>query len=406
MTITINAEDTTQDRVVIAALNAGLAPLLNGDPGIGKSAWTFALAESHNLYPIVVIGGRKDPAFVEGLPIVKHTDKDGKPLHMPYTITTKPDWFRDAVTIAKGGVVFDTDMDGQPIDGTERTYDGVLLFFDEFRSTLEDVQAALLSFIQDRELDGVKLPSNVYIVLAANPVATGANGQYITPPMANRLIHIDFQMPVEAWLRLLPQAFGKQDQATEAELVEYARGAAYLQNNQAGTGIVSTVVPQDPEKADGAFPSRRSWHNTFRLLAGIGNDRAARDMAMIATVGEDAALAFKTWDETLNLPSIEEVLRSYETLPWGDYTTDKVFAIIVMATNMATAETLGTTAKVLVKVGDHHEALAALQGRELLTRARKLGVDRTVSLDVAKILSDKFRDILSEASGIATPRRA
>lgn len=392
MAITISSEDTTQDKVVIAALNAGLAPLLNGDPGIGKSAWTFDLANRHNLHPIVVIGGRKDPAFVEGLPIVKHTDAEGKPLDRPYTITTKPDWFIDALEVAGG----------KPVDGVVR--DGVLLFFDEFRSTLEDVQAALLSFIQDRELDGVKLPDNVYIVLAANPVSTGANGQYITPPMANRLIHIDFQVPVEQWLRLLPQAFGKS--ASENELVEYARGAAYLQNNQAGTGIVATVVPQDPEKADGAYPSRRSWHNVFRMLAAVGNDRAARDMAMIATVGEDAALAFKTWDETLNLPSIEEVLRSYETLPWESYTTDKVFAIIVMATNMATAETLTTTAKVLVKVGDHHEALAALQGRELLTRARRLGVARSVSLDTAKVLSDKFRDILSEASGIATPRRA
>lgn len=406
MAIAITEDDNTQDRVIIGALNAGLAPLLNGDPGIGKSAWTFDLASRHNLHPIVVIGGRKDPAFVEGLPIVKHTDADGKPLHMPYTITTKPDWFRDAVTIAKGGVVFDTDLDGQPVDGTERTYDGVLLFFDEFRSTLEDVQAALLSFIQDRELDGVKLPDNVYIVLAANPVSTGANGQYITPPMANRLIHIDFDMPVETWLRLLPQAFGKQATSTEAELVEYARGAAYLQNNQAGTGIVSTVVPQDPEKADGAFPSRRSWTNTFRLLASIGSDRSARDMAIAATVGDDAALAFKTWDETLNLPSLDEVLKNYDKLPWDSYTTDKVFAIIVMATNMATADTLKTTAEVLVKVGDYHEALAALQGRELLARSRKLGVPREAAIETAKVLSDKFRDILADASGIATPRRA
>jgi MoxR-like ATPase len=398
------ADDTTQDKLIMGALNAGLAPLLNGDPGIGKTASVRDLAERHNFYVIDIIGGRKDPAFVEGLPIVKHTDKDGKPLHMPYTITTKPDWFRDAVAIAKGGMVYDLDLDGEPLEGTGRSYDGVILFFDEFRSTLEDVQAALLSFIQDRRLDGISLPDNVHIILAANPVTTGANGQYIAPPMANRLIHIDFEVPVEQWLRLLPQNFGKQ--ASEAEYVEFARGAAYLNNNHSGTGIVTTVVPSDPAKADGAYPSRRSWVNVFRLLAAVGPDRATRDQAMIATVGEDAALAFKQWDETLNLPSFEEVLRSYETLDWKNFTTDKVYAIIVMATNMATAENMENVAKVLVKVGDFHEALAALQGRELLTRSRKIGMTQDAAMSIARILSDRFRDILSDASGVPTPRRA
>ena len=60
----------------------------------------------------------------------------------------------------------------------------------------------------------------------------------------------------------------------------------------------------------------------------------------------------------------------------------------------------------LVKVGDFHEALAALQGRELLTRARKVGLSQDAAMELAKILSNRFRDILSDASGVATPRRA
>lgn len=403
--IPLQDDYTTQERVIVGLLNAGIAPLLNGDPGIGKTAWVRALAKKNNFFVIDILGARKDPAFVEGLPIVKHTDAEGKPLHMPYTITTKPDWFRDAVATALGGQVVDVDFAGQPVAGSERTYDGVFLFFDEFRATLEDVQASLLSFIEDRKLDGVNLPENVHIILAANPIETGANGQMLAGPLANRIAHIDFESPVENWLRLLGQGFGAEN-VTEAELAEFARGAAYLQNNQAGTGIVGSAVPSDPAKADGAWPSRRSWHKTFRGLAAVGNDRAARDGVILALVGEDAALAFKQWDETLNLPSFQEVIDGYDRLPWGEYTTDKVYAIIVMATNMATQENIGKVANVLVKVGDHHEGLAALQGRELLTRSRKLGMSTDAAMEIAKTLSNRFRDILSDASGVATPRRA
>ncbi len=403
--IPLQDDYTTQERVIVGLLNAGIAPLLNGDPGIGKTAWVRALAKKNNFFVIDILGARKDPAFVEGLPIVKHTDAEGKPLHMPYTITTKPDWFRDAVATALGGQVVDVDFAGQPVAGSERTYDGVFLFFDEFRATLEDVQASLLSFIEDRKLDGVNLPENVHIILAANPIETGANGQMLAGPLANRIAHIDFESPVENWLRLLGQGFGAEN-VTDAELAEFARGAAYLQNNQAGTGIVGSAVPSDPAKADGAWPSRRSWHKTFRGLAAVGNDRAARDGVILALVGEDAALAFKQWDETLNLPSFQEVIDGYDRLPWGEYTTDKVYAIIVMATNMATQENIGKVANVLVKVGDHHEGLAALQGRELLTRSRKLGMGTDAAMEIAKTLSNRFRDILSDASGVATPRRA
>lgn len=403
--IPLQDDYTTQERVIVGLLNAGIAPLLNGDPGIGKTAWVRALAKKNNFFVIDILGARKDPAFVEGLPIVKHTDAEGKPLHMPYTITTKPDWFRDAVATALGGQVVDVDFAGQPVAGSERTYDGVFLFFDEFRATLEDVQASLLSFIEDRKLDGVNLPENVHIILAANPIETGANGQMLAGPLANRIAHIDFESPVENWLRLLGQGFGAEN-VTDAELAEFARGAAYLQNNQAGTGIVGSAVPSDPAKADGAWPSRRSWHKTFRGLAAVGNDRAARDGVILALVGEDAALAFKQWDETLNLPSFQEVIDGYDRLPWGEYTTDKVYAIIVMATNMATQENIDKVANVLVKVGDHHEGLAALQGRELLTRSRKLGMGTDAAMEIAKTLSNRFRDILSDASGVATPRRA
>ncbi len=403
--IAILPDYTTQERVIVSFLNAGIAPLLNGDPGIGKTAWVRELAKKNNFHVIDILGARKDPAFVEGLPIVKHTDRDGKPLEVPYTVTTKPDWFRDAVTIALGGTVYDMDFEGKVIEGTGRNYDGVFLFFDEFRATLEDVQASLLSFIEDRKLDGVALPKNVHIILAANPIETGANGQMLAGPLANRIAHIDFESPVENWLRLLGQGFNDEN-VTPEELAEFARGAAYLQNNMSGTGIVGSAVPKDPQKADGAWPSRRSWTKTFRALAVVGNDREARDGIMLAMVGSDAALAFKQWDETLNLPSFESIINDYDRLPWDSFSTDKVYAIIVMATNMATGENIEKVAQMLVKVGDFHLALAAVQGRELLTRAGRLGLAMDARMDLAKILSNRFRDILSDASGVKTPRRA
>lgn len=392
LNVLFEGQTTTQEKVIAGSLQARLAVLLNGDPGIGKTATIYDIAARNNWHVIPIIGGRKDPAFVEGLPIIRNYDDEGKPLARPYTITTKPDWFVDAQAIAAG----------QPHQG--HVYDGVVLFFDEFRATLEDVQAALLTFIQDRELDGEKLHKDVHIILAANPVETGANAQYIAPPMANRLIHIEFDVPVDTWLQRLPHNFNKP--ATEAELVEFARGAAYLRSNLAGTGVVNTVVPSDPAKADGAYPSRRSWVNTFRLLAAVGSDRGARDMAMLSTVGEDAALAFKTWDESLNLPTVEEILANHEKMEWDKFTTDKVFAISTLIVAAATAETVDTSAKVLVTIGNHHEALASISGRELIQRTVGLEMPFERRAQVARVLADKFRDILNAASSSTSARRA
>jgi len=371
-----SSEARAQIDLIIGCFDAGLTPIVTSDPGMGKTALIRAIADEMGYEVYLFIGSRKDPQAMEGLPIVVRDDpKTGKPLERPYTVNSLTAMAEQVARNPK-----------------------TLIFLDEVRGTNEDVQAGYLTFIQDRELDGSPLPAETLIIMAANPVATGANGQYLAPPLSNRLIHIDFNFPVEDWIAGLVQNFGKE--SVEAHYVELARMSAYLRSNTGGTGIVETVVPKDPAKADGAFPSRRAWTNLALLLSKIGDRRVVRDLAILGTVGEAAALSFKTWDESLNLPSVAEILTGYEKIEWGTFSTDKIFAVLAMLTNMSTAENIETCAKVFAKIGDTQEALAATMGNDLIVRSKTFGDD--MKWKVINLLSAKFRDVLNGAAGITT----
>lgn len=371
-----SSEARAQLDLVRGCFEAKLTPILTSDPGMGKTVFVRALAKEMGYEVFLFIGARKDPQVMEGLPIVVRDDpKTGLPLERPYTINSL------------------TEM-AKFVEKNPKT----VIFMDEVRGTNEDVQAGFLTFIQDRELDGQSLPPETYIIMAGNPVATGANSNYLTPPLSNRLIHIAFNFPVEDWLAGFPQNF--LEETTDAHYTELARMTAYLRTNVSMSNIINTDVPKDPAKADGAFPSRRSWTNLAFLLSKLGDNRMARDLAIVGAVGTDAALAYKTWDENLNLPTVAEILSDYEKIDWGSFSTDKVFAILAMLTNMTTGETIGTAAKAFTKIGDSQMALASTMGNDLISRAKNFGDD--VKWDVINTLSAKFCDILNDASGVPT----
>ena len=65
-----------------------------------------------------------------------------------------------------------------------------LLFFDELSSAPPAVQAALLRVVLERRVGSLQLPEHVRIVAAANPPASAADGWHLSPPLANRFVHL------------------------------------------------------------------------------------------------------------------------------------------------------------------------------------------------------------------------
>jgi MoxR-like ATPase len=353
-------EGHAQQVYIETMIRAGIPPILWGPPGSGKTQTVFAIAQKLGYKVQVVIGSRKEPTFLEGIPIVVRpsdekikeiTEDENLTEHQRLaalrarTVNALPDWFEFAMANPK-----------------------TIIFWDEIGSIGEDVQASMLSVVEEREIDGVRLPDEVRFVAAGNDIDQAANGQYLSPPFANRFAHHKFSLPNADWVDGFRTNFGKPLPNTKglpAEEVatlnnnfkaELARLSGYLFTNMTA---ISPVVDSNPEKSGKAWASRRTWTKLAQALAYTdAEDRVVRDMTIASIIGLDQGAAFKTWDSALNFPSADELLRMAkdEKHDWGQYGTDKVYAMLAYVLNYMTVKNFEDIVNFFVKVADKHQA--------------------------------------------------
>ncbi len=281
------SEPATDPRVEALALavSANLPVLLWGEPGIGTSASLQQLAAGLGVPLETVIASVHEPSDFAGLPIVGDDPaRDGVPM-------APPDW---AVRLARTG--------------------RGLLFFDELSSAPPAVQAALLRVVLERRLGSLELPPSIRIEAAATPPASAADGWHLSPPLANRFVHLHWTHDPRTVARGLAGTWPAIEVPTVHPsrmpgAVARARGtiAGFL---TARPGLVHHL-PGDADSRGGAWPSPRSWEMALRLLAfhlATDTGRDALATALIGAVGDGAGLEISTYLEELDLPDPERVL--------------------------------------------------------------------------------------------------
>lgn len=213
------------------AVSADLPVLLWGEPGIGKTAALTQLAASLDLPLTTVIASVHEPSDFSGLPIVGDDPAEqGVPM-------APPDWAVRLVRAGKG-----------------------LLFLDELSTAPPAVQAALLRLVLERRIGALQLPPGVRIVAAANPRSSAADGWELSPPLANRFVHLQWTHDHEVVVRGLagtwPRAtLPRLDPEKLPEAVDFARRAV--------CGLLSarpTLVhrlPTTETRRGGPWPSPR-----------------------------------------------------------------------------------------------------------------------------------------------------
>jgi hypothetical protein len=148
------------------AVAAGVPVLLWGAPGTGKTSVIRALADAAGLPCETVIASIREPSDFAGLPIV---DRDGPT--GPQVSFAPPVWARALAAAGSG-----------------------LAFFDEISTAPPAVQAALLRVVLERTVGDLVLPESVSIVAAANPPDQATDGWELSPPLANRFCHLDWDV--------------------------------------------------------------------------------------------------------------------------------------------------------------------------------------------------------------------
>jgi hypothetical protein len=208
-----------------------------------------------------------------------------------------------------------------PADATKtitHTYDGWLLFLDEFNSASLSVQKATYKLTLDRMVGQHHLNKRVVIVCAGNLETDNAITSKLSTAMQSRLVHLELSKD------------------NHKEWIQWA------QSNNVDYRITSFInyKPEmlnafKPDHTDYTFPCQRTWDFVSRLISGnnnLGNDMVA---LLSGTIGEGAAREFIGFTKVFHdLPSIADIVANPNSakLPASN---DSVYAVTGLLSNYA-----------------------------------------------------------------------
>ena len=289
--LTLLRDSTTEPRpddqleALTLAVAADLPVLLWGEPGIGKTAALTQLAAALDLPLTTVIASVHEPSDFSGLPVVGDDPAtQGVPM-------APPDWAVRLVRAGRG-----------------------LLFLDELSTAPPAVQAALLRLVLERRIGALRLPPGVRIVAAANPRSSAADGWELSPPLANRFVHLQWTHDHDVVVRGLggtwPRAtLPRLDPRKLPEAVDFARRAVC--GLLAARPTLVHRLPTGETQRGGPWPSPRSWDMTLSLIAfatAAGSSRDVLSSLVRGTVGDGPGLELLASLDRLDLPDPEDVL--------------------------------------------------------------------------------------------------
>jgi len=295
---TTGVTSTALVTVLRAAGRAGVAVCLWGDPGIGKSSLITAAAAADDVPCEIVIGSLREPSDFAGLPVV--TDDGGR--------LEPPSWAK-RLHAAQAGYIF----------------------LDELSTSPPAVQAAMLGVALERRIGDLVLPRAVQVVAAANPPERAADGWDLSPPLANRFLHISYMPSTDGWIDgmtagfSLPAAGWVAQPSRERRAISRAHVAAFIRCRPA----LLDSFPSNPAASGRAWPSRRTWTMTADVLALLADDDAeSAHLAACGLVGEGAAVEYLTWRREADLPDPIAVIADPTCVAWRRLDPSRVWAIL------------------------------------------------------------------------------
>ena len=364
-------KQVTKNAVAIA-VQANLSVGLEGEPGIGKTAFFHALGKQLDLPVIALYGSCRSPEDIGGYPLAD-------PVKGMISLVPAGKWQRDLLDAGKG-----------------------ILFIDELTSNNGGMQAAMMALIHERRSGDIIFPPEVVRVAAWNPADIAAGGFDLAGPLANRLIHIDWRADTETVIE------GFTDQWQDKPVPTLPPG--WKDGIKAASAFVGSFLrrypelvhdfPKDEAKRSEPWPSPRTWYEfVVPALAACDAAKAGEDVLAIlisGAVGNGAAMTFLTWRRELDLPDPEMLLKDPKKFVIADR-HDKVFAtlssVVVAATGNLTPDRWTNAWKILHTVAQAgHVALAA-------TACRSLARARTAKMPNVSEYLKPFNPLL-EAAGL------
>jgi hypothetical protein len=226
--------------------------MLQGGPGVGKTAIPTQAAQQANKRVITVALPTCEAVDVRGLPAV-----------------------------INGQTVWNSPF---PRDG-----EGILIL-DEISSAAPDVQVAAHHLVWAEAGSDMSLPLGWHIVLTGNRAVDKTVYRAMSGPLRNRVTLLTVTTDVAQWA---PWAM---DAGVDGAIIGFLRWRPEL--------LVAREIP-----SEGAFVSPRAWHRASSLLHMSVSASIEKEL-LIGTLGEGATVEFSAYLRTVReLPSIEDILR-------------------------------------------------------------------------------------------------
>lgn len=204
-----------------------------------------------------------------------------------------------------------------------------IAFFDEINTAPPASQAATLRVFTDGWVGDYHMPRTVRFMGAQNATDDAAGGWDLSPPLANRFVHLPWDIDQAAFAEFMMgiASFGElhtdgsnatvDPAAEERRVLDAIRKPLALSSGLVAgfTKAKAELLLKMPEAhspdASKAWPSPRTWEYLARLRAGAqvhGLDAGDAEILQAGCVGQGAFVEFMRYAHAADLPDPEDVV--------------------------------------------------------------------------------------------------
>lgn len=268
------------------AVQIGQPVLLWGGPGEGKSRLVEQVAAQLGRPCEVVVGSVREASDFVGLPVRVGDSVTFAPPRWATRCVERPD---------------------------------TVVFLDELTTAQPSVQAAMLRVVLEREVGDLRLPESVSFVAAANPPEVSAGGDDLSPPLANRFCHLEWEADTVHWVSGMLHGWAPAPVPVvpSARSALEARWRAVLAGFITARPSVLRQVPEDVVAQGRAWASPRTWDRAHLAAAAAdaaGAGKEVRHLLVSGLVGTGPAIELLRFAESVELPDPEALLADPSSL--------------------------------------------------------------------------------------------
>lgn len=293
-------------KVVNMALTNNIPLLVVSGPGEGKTQTSRQIAESRNSDFIVINAANRHPFHISGLPVKADN-------HFAISEKDYPMLSANQKFIKDDNGILKADFAQYPF--MQRIYgatEELIVIIDDLLLATNLLQGALMNLIEERSIDGRKIPDCVRFIITTNEAGQNAGGSGILSPLINRAIIVKFPRDYKAWL-----AYALSEGISKEILLFIHAFPHYLYSDSYPKGIK-------------AFPSPRSWIKCDPFIKGDLYDKEILSGLVGEKAATDAVAFFRSLKKFGNL--VSKVLGDPDNAPLY-YNISDIYGCLLILSN-------------------------------------------------------------------------